>query len=184
MLCPSLEIRSRWAYATLEELPDARCTQCTGCLGGTACLNPWLLSRGRADGRPGGGKARRSDGSEIVVEATTWAFLADACEHAVECPCAGARGNYADGYSHIYDDDRDIRHEDWISCRPRILAAWNAEYGIPTGDPCDHCDGSGSVRGVDEHGDPDDPDLSSPCSRCGGTGTAREHGIPVQEEGR
>lgn len=70
------------------------------------------------------------NGDVIEVEATTWKRLADDCAHADECGCAGMRGDYASGYTQIWDDDRGIRHEDWISCRPSILAAWNAEYGI------------------------------------------------------
>ena len=31
-----------------------------------------------------------------------------------ECPCHHGRG--ADGYSHVWDDERGVRHEDWVVC--------------------------------------------------------------------
>jgi len=33
-----------------------------------------------------------------------------------ECPCHDCRGNAGEGYSHTWDDDLGIRHEDWIAC--------------------------------------------------------------------
>lgn len=34
-----------------------------------------------------------------------------------DCICHGARGTPGQGGSFIWDDDRDIRHEDWFNCR-------------------------------------------------------------------
>lgn len=33
------------------------------------------------------------------------------------CPCHHGKGTPGEGYSWIWDDDRDIRHEDWIDCK-------------------------------------------------------------------
>lgn len=144
---------SRWAYATLEELPEIPCQKCGWCTGpGKRCGFPYVLSRLPESG----GTIKLPDGSAIVVEATTWGDL-----------ILARKG-----------DAVTTGEMSMCEARAAILAAWNAEYGIDIGEPCDHCEGGGEVWGEDEHGEPDDPDLSSPCSRCGGTGTA------AQETGR
>lgn len=37
-------------------------------------------------------------------------------DHECLCPCHYGRGDSGSGYSYVWDDDRGIRHEDWISC--------------------------------------------------------------------
>lgn len=59
-------------------------------------------------------------GMEVVTNAIVKAAAPEAVDATVvepcECPCHGPSGEPGQGYTHLYDDDRGIRHQDWIDC--------------------------------------------------------------------
>jgi hypothetical protein len=144
----------RWAYATLEEARFAALRRLADFVqaGGLGTDSPSSLIEAINTLPESGGTIKLPDGSEIVAEATTRSKLM--------APLLDS-GRMALAKQQFPWDDA------------AVCAAWNAEYGIPSGEPCDHCEGSGRVWGVDEDGNADDPDCESSCGRCGGTGTRR-----------
>jgi len=94
---------SRWAYATLEEARSAIC-------GLIRERQAWVPEVKLAYSRlaASGGTITLPDGSEIVVEATTWPHIAEQVN-------SGKQRKIRVG---------ELTATDW-------LAAWNAEHGIP-----------------------------------------------------
>jgi len=130
----------RWAYATLGEARRKACAEIKR--RSNLAKDPVQPALDHAANlRESGGSISLPDGSEIVVEETTYQRLFHELRPHVSLP--------------------------WTGANPLLLAAYNARFGTEPGDPCDHCEGSGKVWGEDEDGNPDDPDCESPCSRCG-----------------